>query len=110
LIDDFLIQFFEWISKRDFITKTEAPNRRRRGKREYLNDSETREFMRGLNNFFESMVEVKRIRNGEHQTLETLINEEALLFAKYLRGENKGWEPRVTMLEITSAFSPFFVK
>ena len=26
------------------------------------------------------MVEVKRIRNGEHQTLETLINEEAQLF------------------------------
>jgi len=27
-------------------------------------------------------VEIKRIRNGEHQTLETLINEEAQLFAK----------------------------
>ena len=41
------------------------------------------------------MVEVKRIRNGEHQTLETLINEEAQLFAKYLRGEYKIWVPRV---------------
>jgi hypothetical protein len=38
---------------------------------------------------------VKRIRNGEHQTLETLINEETLLFAKYLRGEVKAWVPRV---------------
>jgi hypothetical protein len=38
---------------------------------------------------------VKRIRNGEHQTLETLINEEALLFAKYIRGETKGWAPRI---------------
>jgi hypothetical protein len=27
----------------------------------------------------------------EHQTLETLVNEEALLFAKYLRGEAKTW-------------------
>jgi hypothetical protein len=36
-----------------------------------------------------------RIRNGEHQTLETLINEEAQLFAKYLRGEVKAWVPRV---------------
>jgi len=40
-------------------------------------------------------VEVKRIRQGEHQTLETLINEEALLFAKFLRDENKTWNPRV---------------
>ena len=37
----------------------------------------------------------KRIRNGKHQTLETLINEEALLLAKYPRGEDKGWVPRV---------------
>jgi len=42
-----------------------------------------------LNKFFETRVEVKRIRNGEHQTLETLINEETLLFAKYLSGENQ---------------------
>jgi hypothetical protein len=35
------------------------------------------------------------IRNGEHQTIETLINEEALLFAKYLRGESKSWAPRI---------------
>jgi hypothetical protein len=35
------------------------------------------------------------IRNGDHQTLETLINEEALLIAKYLTGEAKSWVPRV---------------
>jgi hypothetical protein len=28
-------------------------------------------------------------------TLETLINEEAQLFTKYLRGESKGWVPKV---------------
>jgi hypothetical protein len=67
---------------------------RRRGKREYLNDSDTRDFTCEFDNFFESMVEVKRLRNGEHQTLETLINEEALLFAKYLRNECKTWNPR----------------
>jgi hypothetical protein len=60
-----------------------------------MNDSETSEFMRGINAFFESMVGVKRIRNGEHQTLETLINEETLIFTKYLRGEAKTWVPRV---------------
>ncbi len=34
--------------------------------------------MRGLNDFFESIVEVKRISRGEHQTIETMINEDAL--------------------------------
>jgi len=61
----------------------------------YLNDSETREILRTLNDFFESKVETKRIRNGEHQTLETLINEEAQLFAKYLRSEAEDWIPRM---------------
>jgi len=38
---------------------------------------------------------VKRIRNREYQTLETLINEEALLFAKYLRAERETWIPKI---------------
>jgi len=93
-VDDFVLQYLEGVKRRDFVTKSEAPNRRRRGKREYLNDSDTSDFMRGLNGFFESMVEVKRLRNGERQTLETLINEEAQLFARYLRGEKTVWNPR----------------
>jgi CRISP-associated protein Cas1 len=93
-VDDFVIGYLQDVKKQDFITKTEIANKRRRGKREYLNDSDTRDFMRELDGFFESMVEVKRIRNGEHQTLETLINEEAQLFAKYLRGEVENWTPR----------------
>jgi len=67
-----------------------------KGKREYLGNSEMGEILGELNRFFETKVEVKRIRNGEHQTLETLINEETQLFAKYLRGESKIWIPRVT--------------
>ena len=89
-----MIGYLQNVKRRDFVTKTEVANRRRRGKREYLNDSETREFMRGLNDFFESMVEIKRVRHGERQTIETLINEEAMLFARYLRGELKNWAPR----------------
>jgi hypothetical protein len=34
-------------------------------------------------------------QNREKQEIETLINEEALLLAKYLRGENETWFPRV---------------
>jgi hypothetical protein len=51
--------------------------------------------MKRLNEFFESEVEIPRMRVGAHRTLETLINEEALLFAKYLRGENQYWAPRL---------------
>lgn len=32
------------------------------------------------------------------QEIETLINEEALLFAKYLRLETKEWNPRIVDL------------
>jgi hypothetical protein len=51
--------------------------------------------MQGLNRFFESNIEIPRIRVGKRQTLETLINEEALLLAKYLRNEKKNWLPRI---------------
>jgi len=73
-------------------------NRRRTGKREVLNKEETSEILDELNRFFETRVEVKRIRNGEHQTLETLINEEALLFAKYLRRKINNWNPRTALI------------
>jgi hypothetical protein len=96
LIDDFLIGYFRRISKRDFVTKTEVGSRRKRCKREYLSDAETKILLDELNAFFEVRVKAKRIRNGEHQTIETLINEEALLFAKFLRGEHSPWIPRIT--------------
>ena len=38
-----------------------------------------------------------RIRVGARQTIETLINEEALLLAKYLRDERKTWIPRIAI-------------
>jgi hypothetical protein len=95
LIDDFLIQYCQKISKKNFITKSENATRKRKGKRQYLSDSETKELLRELNHFFEDKVEVARIRNGERQTIETLINEEAQLFAKYLRNENNSWTPRI---------------
>lgn len=41
------------------------------------------------------MHEVSRIRVGKKQTIESLINEEALLLAKFLRGERRIWTPRI---------------
>jgi len=36
---------------------------------------------------------------GEQQEIETLINEEALLFSKYLRDETQIWNPRIARLQ-----------
>jgi len=51
--------------------------------------------MKQPNAFFEAMVEVPRMRIGIRQTIETLIGEEALLLAKFLRSERKEWNPRI---------------
>jgi CRISPR-associated protein Cas1 len=95
LVDDFVIQFCQGLKPGDFVVKGERTTRKRWGKREYLNSSKTRELERGLEELFEGWVEVPRIRHGSRQTLETLINEEALLLAKYLRDEKKTWIPRI---------------
>jgi CRISPR/Cas system-associated endonuclease Cas1 len=95
LIDDFIIGFCKDLSKKDFITKNEIMSRGKIGKREYLNDNETKDFMIGLDELFNSFVEISRIRHGKRQELETLISEEALLFAKYLRNERQDWNPRL---------------
>lgn len=98
LIDDFVIQFCQGLKERDFTVKSESVSRKRKGKREYLNDEETRRMMRALEGYFESRVEIPLIRHGKKQKLETLINEEALLLAKHLRDENLNWIPRIALL------------
>ena len=96
LMDDFLIQYSQQLNTKDFIVKTEDMSRNKRGKRVYLNDARTRDLMREIDKFFESIVEIPRIKVGKKQTIETLINEEALLFAKFLRSESKKWITRTT--------------
>jgi len=86
-----------FLRKKDFVMKYESFSKRRKEKREFLIDSLTNELLRGLNAYLESKVEVPRIRHGSKQTLETLINEEALLLAKYLRNERKTWIPRIAV-------------
>ncbi len=39
-------------------------------------------------------VAIPRMKVGKKQTIETLINEDALLLAKFLRNENIKWNPR----------------
>ncbi len=96
LIDDFVIQYCQKLKTKDFAVKTESLSRKKDGKREYLNDTDTRDLMKTLNLYFESMVEVPRTSVGKRQTVETLINEEALLMAKLLREECEIWIPKIT--------------
>ncbi|HJX23339.1 MAG TPA: hypothetical protein VJ574_02885 [Candidatus Bathyarchaeia archaeon] len=44
--------------------KTENLSRGKNGKREYLNDHETGDLMRELNQYFENIVEVPSARSG----------------------------------------------
>jgi CRISPR/Cas system-associated endonuclease Cas1 len=98
LIDDFVIQYCQKIAVKDFITKDETMTRNKKGKREYLNDLKTKDFMDQLNDYFELFVEIPRIKIGERQTIETLINEKALLFAKFLRTEKEERKRRITFM------------
>ena len=78
--------------------KTEDLAQKKKGKRVYLNDAQTRDLRRQLDRFFESYIKVPRMRVGKKQIIETLINEEALLLAKFLRNEHNPWVPQVGVI------------
>jgi CRISPR-associated protein Cas1 len=98
LIDGFLIQYCQNVKPRSFILKAESVSRSKKGKRQYLNEECTRNLLKDMNRFFSTEIEVPRIRHGKRQEIETLICEEALLFAKYLRNETQPWRPRIVEL------------
>jgi CRISPR-associated protein Cas1 len=95
LIDDFIIQYCMSLKKKDFALKREDYSSNRKGERQYLNKALAKDMMTRLNSFFESTVEVPRIKHGNRQTVETLINEETLMLARYLRNEESSWVPRI---------------
>ena len=97
LADDFLIQYSRSLKKKDFIMKF-ARKHKKTGKRQFLNNQETNQLMNELDNYFERKIEIPRIKHGKRQTIETLISEEALLLAKFLRHERETWKPRIVIL------------
>ena len=54
LIDDFIIQYCKNIGSKDFTVKDENSTRNKKGKRTYLNDIQTGDLTKRLNEFFES--------------------------------------------------------
>ncbi|MGD0159354.1 MAG: CRISPR-associated endonuclease Cas1 [Candidatus Bathyarchaeia archaeon] len=95
LVDDFIIEYCGNLHKQDFTVKKEDFSANRKGKREYLKDFQTLSFVKSLNQYFENKIVLPRVRRGEQQEIETLINEEALLLAMYLRNERDSWNPRI---------------
>lgn len=104
MVDDFVVDYAQGLKPGDFMTKEVQASKGRKGKREFLKDSKTREFMRELQEYFETKVEVPLIRHGKRQRIETLINEEALLLAKYLRSESTQWQPRTAARVLNRRF------
>jgi CRISPR/Cas system-associated endonuclease Cas1 len=96
LIDDFLIEQCQKLRKKDFVLVTDFMMHLKMGKKIHLKEYETDSLAQDLNAFFDRMVNVERIKVGKKQTIDTLVSEEALLFAKYLRNERKDWIPRTS--------------
>ena len=95
LIDDFLIERCQKLHKNDFVFVTDFMMHLKMGKRIHLCDYETNELAEDSEKLFKRMIEIPRMKVGLRQTLHTLINEEVLLFVKYLRNERKEWVPRI---------------
>jgi len=98
LVDDFVVQYCRGLNKKDFIVKSEDFSTKRKGKRKYPNDPKTSSLVSGLNRYFQIEVGIPRIRIGNTQEIETLINEETLLLGMYLRDEKKDRIPRICSL------------
>jgi CRISPR-associated protein Cas1 len=95
LIDDYLIERCQKLHKKDFVLVTDFMMRLKMGKRIHLCEYEADDLAEGLNQLFDREVEIPRMRYGSKQTFDTLINEEALLFAQYLRNDRRDWNPRI---------------
>jgi hypothetical protein len=53
------------------------------------------ELMIELNKYFERQVNIKRRVNGNQQQIESLISEECMELARYLRNDISQWIPRL---------------
>ncbi len=95
MIDDFLIERCRKLRKKDFVLVTDFMMHLKMGKKIHLKECETDSLAEDLNAFFDRMVDIERIKVGKRQSIDTLISEEALLLAKYLRNERKVWNPRI---------------
>lgn len=93
-IEDFIIQYIQNIEPKDFIMKEKPVSSKRIAKRQFLTKARSTELLKGLNKQFEKTTEIPRIKHGKKQTIDTLINEEVLLLASFIRKDLNEWVPR----------------
>jgi CRISPR/Cas system-associated endonuclease Cas1 len=98
LIDYYLIERCHTLRKKGFVLVTDFMMHLKMGKKIHLCEFEADSLAEGLNSLFDRMVDLARIKHGNRQTIDTLISDEALLLAKYLRKERKNWDPRLVSL------------
>lgn len=65
----------------------------------------SRKLTEKLNSYFEKKIKISKVKYGKRQQIESLINEEAYLLAKYLRDQKQTWKPRLPQLT-TEPFLP----
>lgn len=97
ICDDFTISFSRKICAKDFaLVADEYADKK--CKREFLKPSKRREFLDSFDKYFDSTVNIPRVRRGKKQQLNTLLNEEVMLLAEFLRNEKSSWHPRIVAL------------
>ncbi|MBX5328483.1 MAG: CRISPR-associated endonuclease Cas1 [Candidatus Bathyarchaeota archaeon] len=104
LIDYFVIEYC--IKNKDLMFTLNYQNK---GSRLFLGKAETKKFVKALHEFLHQHVRIERFRHGLRQQIETLISEEAFLFAQYIRNEKSAWQPRIVNLN-TFTINPFLLK
>jgi CRISP-associated protein Cas1 len=95
IIDDYLIERCKKYRKKDFVFITDFMMNLRMGKKIHLCEYETDTLAEGLNELFNRKVEIKRVKHGFKQTIDTLICEEAILLSMYLNDKKSNWIPRL---------------
>jgi CRISPR-associated endonuclease Cas1 len=95
--DDFTIGFSRKIGAKDFALIADDYVGKK-CKREFLKPSKRREFLDSFDRYFDSSVNIPRVRRGKKQQLNTLLNEEVMLLAEFLRNEKSSWHPRIVTL------------
>jgi CRISPR/Cas system-associated endonuclease Cas1 len=104
LIDYFIIEYCNKNKDLLFVL-----NYQKNGQRLFAGKAETKKFIDALHEFLHQHVAMARFRQGSRQQIETLISEEAFLFAQYIRGEKSTWKRRIVNLNAFT-INPFLLK
>ena len=84
LIEDFLLEYHQNLEPESFELK---------GKRFFLKEKEKLDLILGVSNLFKRRIFYKRRNYSKTVKINTILQEETLKLAKFLRGKNEIFEP-----------------